>query len=182
VYSDSQGAAVVGTRARRGGRPVVRNRRLRRFSAAHVVWGGLLRILQRIVHYKHGDRLEFRLNFSVRDLLAEKSRAVRDRLEALVQAVQKAGSYQAREDAARAMHAVMDALRERVPPDVLSRLVDSLQLGEAVRLGRVAAGRVLRDDSKGAADRGTVIEAEAGSVNGSMSDEATLGRGSDRSL
>ena len=60
-----------------------------------LVWGGLLRVLQRITHYKHGDRLEFKISFSVRDLLTDKGRAVKDQVEALVQAVQKAGSYQA---------------------------------------------------------------------------------------
>lgn len=123
---------------------------MRRFSVAHVVWGGTLRILQRIVHYKHGDRLEFKLSFSVPDLVADKSRAVLDQFEALVQAVQKAGSYHAREEAARAMHAVMAALKERVPPDVLSRLVDSLQLKEASRLGRAAAQRLHRNGAKDA--------------------------------
>jgi len=150
VYTDSQGAAVLGTRPRRSSRRLIRRHRVRRFSVGHVVWGGTLRILQRVVHYKHGDRLEFKLSFSVPDLVAEKSRAVRDQFDALVQAVQKAGSYEAREEAARAMHAVMDALKERVPPDVLSRLVDSLQLREASRLGRVAAQRLYRNGAKDA--------------------------------
>jgi uncharacterized protein (DUF2267 family) len=144
LQSNSTGVAVVGPRVRR-----VRRRRLRRFSAAHVVWSGLLKVIQRIVHYKHGDRLEFKLNFSVRDLLSDKSRALKDQFEALVHAVQRAGSYQAREEAARAVHAVMDAMRERVPPDVLKRLVDSLQLREAARLGRAAAQRLQKDGGKG---------------------------------
>ncbi len=98
-----------------------------------------------MAHYKRGDRLEFKLNFSVRDLVSEKGRAVKAQLDALLQAVQKAGSYQAREEAARAVHAVMDALKDRVPPDVLSRVADSLQLREAARLGRAAVHRLGRD-------------------------------------
>jgi len=156
VQSHSSSVAVAGPRVRRRRRK--RSRNIRRFSAAHVAWSGLLRVMQRVVHYKHGDRLEFKLNFSVRDLLSDKSRAVKAQFEALVQAVQKAGSYQAREDAARAVHAVMDALKDRVPPDVLSRVADSLQLKEAARLGRAAAQRLHREASKdgnGSTDAGS---------------------------
>jgi len=140
VQRNSPSVAVYGPRASR--------RRRRHRVTGRIVWGGLLRVLQRITHYKHGDRLEFKLNFSARDLLSEKSRAVKAQFDALVQAVQKAGSYQAREDAARAVHAVMDALKDRVPPDVLSRVADSLQLKEAARLGRAAAHRLHREGSK----------------------------------
>jgi uncharacterized protein (DUF2267 family) len=144
VQSHSPSVTAAGMRTRRRRR--VRTRRIRRFSAAHVAWSGLLRILQRVVHYKHGDRLEFKLNFSVRDLVAEKSKAVKAQFEALVQAVQKAGKYPAREEAARAVHAVMDALKEKVPPDVLSRVAESLQLKEAARRGRVVAQRLHHED------------------------------------
>lgn len=110
-----------------------RPRRIRRFSAAHVMWSGVLRILQRVVHHKQTDRREFKLAFSVRDLLSEKSRAVKAQFEALVQAVQKAGSYPAREEAARAVHAVMDALKDKLPPDVISRMAESLPLRKGNR-------------------------------------------------
>lgn len=140
MQSNTSGVAVVGSRPRR--------RRQRRITTGRVVWGGLLRVLQRITHYKHGDRLEFKINFSVRDLLSDKGRAVKDQVEALVQAVQKAGSYQAREEAARAVHAVMDALKDRVPPDVLSRLSESSPVREVARLGRAAAQRLQKDDGK----------------------------------
>lgn len=100
------------------------------------MWGGLLRVLQRITHYKQGDHLEFKLNFSVRDLVSDKSRAVRDQFDALVQAVQKAGSYQAREEATRALHAVWDGLKDRVPPDVFSKLSETMAFAEVGRLGR----------------------------------------------
>jgi hypothetical protein len=152
VHNSSSGVAVAGTNARRRRRSRARSRSYRRFSAAHMAWSGLLRVLQRVVHYKHGDRLEFRLSFSVRDLVSEKSRAVKAQLDALLQAVQKAGSYQAREEAARAVHAVMDALKDRVPPDVLSRMAESLQLREAARLGRVAVHRLSRDGAKNGDD------------------------------
>ena len=119
--------------AHRRRRSRTRPRHIWRISAAHVVWSGILRILQRVVHHKKSDRREFKIAFSVRDVLAEKSRAVKAQFEALVQAVQKAGKYPAREEAARAVHAVMDALKDKVPPDVLSRVADSLQLKEAAR-------------------------------------------------
>ena len=133
VHTDSSGVAVVGVPARRRRRARTRPRRIWRFSAAHVIWSGILRILQRVVHHKKTDRREFKINFSVRDVLADSSRAVRAQFDALVQAVQKAGKYPAKEEAARAVHAVMDALKDKVPPDVLSRMAESLRLSEAVR-------------------------------------------------
>jgi hypothetical protein len=105
------------------------------------VWPGLLRVLQRLTHYKRTDLVEFKINFSVRELLAPKGRAVKDQVEALVQAVQKAGSYQAKDEAARAVHAVMDALKDRVPPDVLVKLSESLPVREGAKLRRAAAQR-----------------------------------------
>jgi uncharacterized protein (DUF2267 family) len=133
VDTHSSGAVAVGVPARRRRRSRTRPRRIWRISAAHVVWSGILRILQRIVHHKKSDRREFKINFSVRDVLADSSRAVKAQFDALVQAVQKAGKYPAKEEAARAVHAVMDALKDKVPPDVLSRVVESLRLSETVR-------------------------------------------------
>ena len=101
--------------------------------------------MQRLTHYKRSDRLEFKISFSVRDLLSDKGRAVKDQMEALVQAVQKAGSYQAKEEATRAVHAVMDALKDRVPPDVLVKLSESLPVREAARLRRAAAQRLQQE-------------------------------------
>lgn len=130
MQTNSSSVAVVGPRLRR--------RRPRRSLTGRLVWGGLLRVLQRVTHYKKGERQEFRIAFSVRDLLTDKGRAVKDQVEALVQAVQKTGSYQATEDAARAVHAVIDALKDRVPPDVLLKLSESLPVREAARLRRAA--------------------------------------------
>ena len=140
MQSNSSSVAYVGPRAYR--------RKLRRFTTGRLVWGGLLRVMQRITHYKHGDHLEFKISFSVRDLLTDKGRAVKDQVEALVQAVQKAGSYQAREEATRAVHAVMDGLKDRVPAEVLSKLTESLPVREAARLGRAAAQRLQKGDDK----------------------------------
>jgi hypothetical protein len=121
VQSNSSGAVFVGPRAYR--------RKLRRFSTGRLVWGSLLRVLQRITHYKHGDHLEFKIGFSARDLLG-KGRVVMDQVEALIQAVQKAGSYQAK-----------DGLKDRVPPDVLGKLTEALQFRDSVRLGRSGGSR-----------------------------------------
>ena len=134
MQSNGSSVVVVGHRSRR--------RKLQRFTTGHLVWSGLLRVLQRITHYKRGDRLEFKISFSVHDLLTDKGRAVKDQFEALVQAVQKAGSYQAKDEAARAVHAVMDVLKDRVPPDVLVKLSESLPVREAARLRRAAAQRL----------------------------------------
>lgn len=127
--------------------PRTYRRRHRPRITGRIVWGGLLRILQRITHYKHGDRLEFTLGYSVRDLVTDKGRAVRDQVESLVQAVQKAGSYQAREEAARAVHAVMDGLKGWAPADALSKLAESAPVRETARLGRAAAQRLQRGES-----------------------------------
>lgn len=131
VSGSGSGSAVL-TRPRRS---------IGRFST-HLVWRGLLRLIQRLTRYKRGDGLEFRIGYSVRDLVGDKGRAVKDQVEALMSAVQKAGSYQAREEAARAVHAVMEALNDRVPPDVLMKLSESLPVREAARLRRAAAQRL----------------------------------------
>jgi hypothetical protein len=141
-----------------------RPRRIRRFSAAHVVWSGILRILQRVVHHKKSDRREFKLAFSVRDLLAEKSKAVKAQFEALVQAVQKAGKYPAKEEAARAVHAVMDALKDKLPPDVLSRVAESLQTRLHPENGK-------NDTNKGTAE-GTAAGQAKADADGPVSAEA----------
>ena len=136
---------MVRVRGRRSAASSPQDRR--RFTTGRLVWGGLLRVLQRITHYKHGDQLEFKINFSVRDLLTDKGRAVKDQVEALVQAVQKAGSYQAKDEAARAVHAVMDALKDRVPPDVLieaERVV--CRCGRPRVFGRAASQRLQKDE------------------------------------
>jgi uncharacterized protein (DUF2267 family) len=88
------------------------------------------------------------MGFSVRDLLTDKGRVVRDQFDALVQAVQKAGTYQAKEEATRAIHAVMDVLKDRVPPDVLLKLSESLPVREAARLRRDAMLRLKKDGRK----------------------------------
>jgi uncharacterized protein HemY len=106
-------------------------------------------VLQRAAHYKQGDRLEFKIAFSVRDIMTDKSRAVRDQLDVLVQAVQKAGSYPAKEEATRALHAVVDALKDLLPPDVLLKLSESLPVREAAKLRRAAAMRTQKDGRKG---------------------------------
>jgi hypothetical protein len=132
VPNNASGAAVLNARRRYS---------FGRFST-HLIWRGLLGVMQRLTHYKHSDVLEFRISYSVRDLVSDKGRAVKDQMEALALAVQKAGSYQAREEAMRAVHAVMEALNDRVPPDVLMKLSESLPVREAARLRRAAAQRL----------------------------------------
>ncbi len=105
----------------------------------------MLKVMQKLTHYKRSDLLEFKINYSVRELLAPRGRAVKDQMEALVQAVQKAGSYQAKDEATRAMHAVMDALKDRVPPEVLIKLSESLPVREAAHLRRAVAQRMQRE-------------------------------------
>ncbi len=140
MQSNGSSAVVVGPRPRGRRRP-------RRITSGRLIWPGLLRVLQRLTHYKRSDLLEFKINYSVRELLAPKGRIVKDQVEALVQAVQKAGSYQARDEATRAVRAVMDALKDRVPPDVLMKLSESLPVGEGARLRRAVAQQAAQGES-----------------------------------
>jgi hypothetical protein len=140
VSSNVSGTVVIGSRPRKA--------RYRRHPPTRFVWSGLLRILQRITHIRPSNLLEYRLSYSVRDVVTDKSRVVKDQMEALAVAVQKAGSYQARDEATRAFHAVMDALNDRVPPDVLVKLSESLPVREAARLRRAAAQRIHRDEDQ----------------------------------
>jgi hypothetical protein len=141
VQTNGSSAVAVGPRPR--------NRRpRRRITTGALVWPGLLRVLQRLTRVRRTDLLEFKIGFSVRDLVAPKGRAVKDQFDALVQAVQKAGSYQARDEATRAVHAVMDVLKDRVPPDVLMKMSESLPVREAARFRRAAAQRLQKDEAK----------------------------------
>ena len=100
----------------------------------HVGWDVGVRLLERKAGHKRGDRLDYRLRASARDLLAEKGQVVRDEMEALRIAIARAGAYAGSEDATRALHAVLDALRDRVPPDLLLRLTEYLPEVEAKRV------------------------------------------------
>jgi len=166
VQSSGSGAAVVGPRFRR--------RKYRRFTTGHLMWSGLLRVIQRITRYKRSDKLEFKISFSVPDLLSDKGKAVKDQVEALVQAVQKAGSYQAREEATRAVHAVMDVLKDRLPPDVLLKLSESMPVREAARLRHAAAQRLQRGENGGG-------EADDSAVGVGGDDKVAVGIGEDGS-
>jgi hypothetical protein len=129
--------------------PARRRRKFRRFPITrHLLWSGLLRVIQKITGYKRDDRLEFKIGFSVRDLLSDKGRVVKDQVGAIVHVVQKAGSYPAKEDANRAIHAVVDALKDRVPPEMLTNLSESPPVREAARLSRATAQRLRRNDAE----------------------------------
>lgn len=107
----------------------------------HIGWDIGVRAMQRASGQGHGERLDFRLSASARDLLSSKSRAlstksraVRDEVESLAEAVMRAGAYPAREEGLRALHAVLDAALDRVPTDVLLKLSEHLPEAEAARL------------------------------------------------
>ena len=170
MQNSGSGATVVG--------PRFRHRKYRRFTTGHLIWSGLLRVIQRLTRYKRSDKLEFKLSFAVPDLLSDKSKAVRDQVEALIQAVQKAGSYQAREEATRAVHAVLDALKDRVPPDVLLKLSESLPVREAARLRHAAAQRLQKGET--GEDDGVVLCAPDG-TSLSESDKGATGTGGEAS-
>ena len=153
VQSNGTSVPYPGSRSRR--------RQPRRFTTGRLVWGSLLRVLQRMTHYKHGDHLEFKMSFSVRDLATDKRRAVKDQFEAFVQAVQKAGSYQAKEEATRAVHAVMDGLKGMVPADALTKLGESSPVREAARLGRATAQRLQKDSGKNCDSVGQAVTGSA---------------------
>lgn len=106
----------------------------------HVGWDIGVRAMEKVAGHKRGDRLDYRLRASTRDLLSTKGRAVRDEVEAMADAVMKAGSYPARDEASRALNAVLDVVRDRVPPEVLTKLSDHLPEAEALRLCGPAPG------------------------------------------
>lgn len=100
----------------------------------HIGWDIGVRAMEKASGHRRGDPLDFKLSSSARDLLSAKSRAVRDEVEALGEAIMRAGSYPAREEGIRALHAVLDAVRDRVPTDVLLKLSEHLPEAEAARL------------------------------------------------
>ena len=106
----------------------------RLFDLRHIGWDIGVRAMEKASGHRRGEPLDFKLSSSARDLLSTKSRAVRDEVEALAEAVMRAGSYPAREEGLRALHAVLDAVRDRVPTDVLLKLSDHLPEVEAARL------------------------------------------------
>jgi hypothetical protein len=92
-------------------------------------------VMERVVGTRRdGEGLDVHLAASARDLVTRKGRAVKGEMEWLAQAVQNTGSYQAKEEAARALHSVMDALGERVPADLMLKLCEHLPPAEAERL------------------------------------------------
>lgn len=115
-------------------------------DARNVGWDIGVRAMERAAGHKRGERLDFRLRASTRDLLASKSKAVRGEVEAFADAVMRAGSYPAREEAARAVNAVMKVVRDQVPPEVLLKLSDHLPEAEASRLRRAASERLKQEE------------------------------------
>lgn len=112
----------------------------------HIGWDIGVRAMQRASGQRRGEHLDVRLSSSARDLLSSKSRAVRGEVEALAEAVMRAGSYPAREEALRALHAVLDAVRDRLPTDVLLKLSEYLPEAEAARLRASIAERTAAED------------------------------------
>jgi hypothetical protein len=106
----------------------------RLLDVRHLGWDVGVRIMEKVAGHRRGDSLDFQLCASAKDLLLQKGRAMRDEVEALAQTVVRAGSYPRVEDASKAVDAVLDALRDRVPPELLLRLSEYLSEGEAARL------------------------------------------------
>lgn len=129
----------VASRSRRPLRSVVSERIA---AVKHLGWDLGVVIMERVSgHTREGGALDVHLASSARDLVAQKSKAVRGEMEWLAQAIQSTGSYAAKDEAARALHAVMDALGERVPPDVMLKLCEHLPQTEADRLRVVVEER-----------------------------------------
>lgn len=112
----------------------------------NVGWDVGVRALERMAGFRRGERLDFHLRASARDVISGRGRAVRDEVEALADAVMKAGAYPAREEATRALAAVMSVLRERVPPELLVKLGEQLPLSEATRLRDAVLRRLEREE------------------------------------
>lgn len=82
-------------------------------SAREAAWNITVRALERFSGYRRGlGNRDFHLTAEVRDLVVRKTQRTRDEMEALIASVMRAGSY-TREEASRAVRAVMAALSER---------------------------------------------------------------------
>jgi hypothetical protein len=124
----------------------VRRALARVLDLRHIGWDIGVRAMEKASGLRRGEPLDFKLSASARDLLSTKTRAVRDEVEALGEAIMRAGSYPAREEGIRALHAVLDAVRDRVPADVLLKLSDHLPEAEAARLRASIGERTAAED------------------------------------
>jgi hypothetical protein len=129
----------------------------------HVGWDVGVLLLERAAGHRRGDRLDYRLRASARDLLAEKSQVVRDEMEVLRNAIARAGAYAGSDEATRALHAVLDALRDRVPPDLLLRLSEYLPEVEAKRV-RTELAHLRRHHPAGTVESGAADPAPPAST------------------
>lgn len=132
---------VLAATPRSGGRYVVKDqvRRVR-----EVAWGATVVILERFAGYRRGlGSRDFHIAAEVKDLVVRKSRQARGDVEALVQTVARAGSY-TRDEAGRAIRAVVSGLEERVPPELLLRVAEHLSPEEAASARAVLECRAAR--------------------------------------
>jgi hypothetical protein len=119
---------VLSTVPRGTGRSAVTGH-VRRIREA--AWGATVVLMERFAGYRRGlGSRDFHIAAEVRDLVARKSREARGDVEALAQTVARAGSY-TRDEAGRAIRAVVSGLEERVPPDLLLRVAEHLSPEEA---------------------------------------------------
>ncbi|NLE74423.1 MAG: DUF2267 domain-containing protein [Actinobacteria bacterium] len=132
---------VLAATPRSGGHYVVKDqvRRVR-----EVAWGATVVILERFAGYRRGlGSRDFHIAAEVKDLVVRKSRQARGDVEALVQTVARAGSY-TRDEAGRAIRAVVSGLEERVPPELLLRVAEHLSPEEAASARAVMERRAAR--------------------------------------
>jgi hypothetical protein len=125
-----------------GDDPIWRRAVGRVIDLRNIGWDLGLRGLERIAGHRRGDRMDFRLHTSTRDLLQERGRAIKGEVEAMAEAVMRAGHYPARAEAARALGAVVDVIRERVPADLAASLSEHLPVSEIGRLRQSIADRL----------------------------------------
>lgn len=137
---------VAGTRAGRG-RPTLTDQARKMREAA---WGLTVAAMERFAGYRRGlGNKDFHLAAEVKDLVARKSREARVDVEALVQAVMRAGSYTV-DEAGRAVHAVVSGLEEKVPVDLLLRIAEHLPQEEAASLRTALERRAARRKAEAA--------------------------------
>ncbi|GAB4244293.1 MAG: hypothetical protein Kow00129_03810 [Thermoleophilia bacterium] len=110
-------------------------------------WDLGIRAMERAAGHRRGESLDFRLALSARDLVNDKSRALKSELdalrgeaqalrveaEALAQSLARAGSSVGPEDALRTVRRLRAALREQLPPDLAQKLADCLPEPDARR-------------------------------------------------
>jgi hypothetical protein len=100
-------------------------------SLGEAGWLVVIKALEKASGYRRGlGSNDFQIAATTKELVTQKSRAVRDEVDTLLQTIMAKGAYVAKEDAARALHAVVSACQDRLSPEMTRRLRESVRQEE----------------------------------------------------